>query len=237
MLSRLNKCKTRMTIKCFRYTNTCMTNWLMLESNPKSISWIIKHHCRFVSLSPTHSIHLTKKFHHIATEQMPPKQQFKLPNTILLLAVQSTDSHFSKHQWDDLLPQAEFTLNMLQPTRINPKMLVYTYLYGEHNYNAVPMAPPRWKVLCLDDPTECNTWALHGTEKFYVAPATDNYCHYECFIPTIGCTCISVTILFYPPDTYQQVTQQWSNWEKHWLRLHRIIHYITPIQILKAYSS
>ena len=39
---------------------------------------------------------------------------------------------------DDLLPQAEFMLNILRPTRINPNISAYTYLFGAHNYNAVP---------------------------------------------------------------------------------------------------
>ena len=95
---------------------------------------------------------------------------------------------------------------MLQPMRINPKILAYTYLYGEHNYNAVPLVHQGWKVLCLDDSTECQTWALHGMEGFYITPAPDN-CHcYKCYIPNTRCTCISNTIVFYPPHTYQQVT-------------------------------
>ena len=95
---------------------------------------------------------------------------------------------------------------MLRPTWINPKISAYTYLYGKHNYSAAPLAPPGWKVLCLDDPTECQTWAPHGTEGIYVAPAPNNYCCYKCYTPTIGCTCISNTVVFNPPDKNQQVT-------------------------------
>ena len=89
---------------------------------------------------------------------------------------------------------------------MNPKISAYTHLYGEHNYNFAPLVPPGWKVLCLDDPTECQTWAPHGTEGFYMAPAPENYHCYKCYIPTTGCTHISNTIVFYPRDTYHQVT-------------------------------
>ena len=96
-------------------------------------------------------------------------------------------------------------LNMLQPMRINPKILAYTYLFGKHNYNAVLLVPPGWKVLCLNDPTEHQTWAQHGTEGFYAASAPDNYCCYKCYISTTRCTCISNAVVFYPTDKYQQV--------------------------------
>ena len=84
----------------------------------------------------------------------------------LIASLASTDLHFPKHQWYDLLPQAEFILNMLQPTSITQKNQPITYLYGEHNYNAVPLVPPGWKVLCFNDLAESQTWAPHGTEGF-----------------------------------------------------------------------
>ena len=95
---------------------------------------------------------------------------------------------------------------MLQPTRINPKLSAYTYLYGEHNYDVVPLVPLGWKALCFNNPAECQTWAPHGTEGFYIGPAPDN-CHcYKCYIPATGQTHNSNTIVFYLTATYQQLT-------------------------------
>ena len=118
----------------------------------------------------------------------------------------STDAHFLKHSWDDLLPLTEFTLNMLWPMEMNFKTLAYIYLSGKHNYNSITLVPPKWKVLCFDDPTEHQAWALHGTEDFHLAPAQDNYHCYKCSIPTTRCTCITNTIVFYLPNTYLCVT-------------------------------
>jgi hypothetical protein len=56
------------------------------------------------------------------------------------------DKSFPLHLWDRLLPQAEHTLNMLQPVRMTPFVSAYTYLLGQHDYNANLFAPLGCKV-------------------------------------------------------------------------------------------
>jgi hypothetical protein len=50
----------------------------------------------------------------------------------------SVDMDFPLHLWDRLLPLAEHTLNMLRRARVTPTFSAYTYLWGQHNYNANP---------------------------------------------------------------------------------------------------
>jgi hypothetical protein len=50
------------------------------------------------------------------------------------------DKSFPLHLWDRLLPQAEHTLNMLQPARMTPSVSAYAYLWGQRDYNAHPFA-------------------------------------------------------------------------------------------------
>ncbi len=52
-----------------------------------------------------------------------------------------TDMEFPLHLWCQLLPQAEDTMNMLQTARLCPTVSAYTYLWGQHDYNANPFAP------------------------------------------------------------------------------------------------
>ena len=40
-----------------------------------------------------------------------------------------------------------------------------------HSYDAVPFAPPGWKVLVYEDPTQQTSLAPHGAEGWYVALA------------------------------------------------------------------
>ena len=42
--------------------------------------------------------------------------------------------------------QCEKTLNMLQRSRMNPKMSAHTQLFGEFDYNRIPLAPLRTKA-------------------------------------------------------------------------------------------
>ena len=52
-----------------------------------------------------------------------------------------TSNNFPMKLWDRLLPQAEATLCMLRPARVAPNVSAFAYLYGQHNFNAHPLAP------------------------------------------------------------------------------------------------
>jgi hypothetical protein len=67
------------------------------------------------------------------------------------------DSSFPLHLWDRLLIQAEHTLNMLRPARMLKTVSAYTYLYGQHDYNSHPFAPPGCKVKAHVVPEICKT--------------------------------------------------------------------------------
>ena len=52
------------------------------------------------------------------------------------IAVRSgADPDFPKNCWDLLLEQAVLTLNLLRPSRINPKISTYTQIHGVFDYN------------------------------------------------------------------------------------------------------
>ena len=45
-------------------------------------------------------------------------------------------------EWDRLIPQAELTINLLRNSRVNPSLSACAYLFGMHDFNKVPLAPP-----------------------------------------------------------------------------------------------
>ncbi|KAL7550663.1 hypothetical protein ACHAWF_013882 [Thalassiosira exigua] len=112
-----------------------------------------------------------------------------------------TDDAFPINQWDRLITQAEWTLNMLRPCRINPKISAYTYLECHHDYNHVPFVPMGWRALVYEDPERRASWAYHGVEGFAVAPAPDHYRCTTCWIPSTGGERKSDTVMFSPPKT------------------------------------
>ena len=74
----------------------------------------------------------------------------------------SVHPQFPMNLWCRLLPQAEMTLNMFRPCRMNPKMSAYTALEGEYNYVKNSLTPLGAKVIAFNHPNNRKTWAPHG---------------------------------------------------------------------------
>ena len=66
----------------------------------------------------------------------------------------STDPNFPLSNWCRLLPQAELTLNLLRPSRLNPKLSPYAQLEGAFDFNRTPPAPPGTPVIVHEKPTQ-----------------------------------------------------------------------------------
>ena len=69
---------------------------------------------------------------------MNTKKSFKDHFQAIMVGV---DNAFPMHLWDCLLPQAESMLNMMQSTNIMPTISTYMYMYEQHNFNKMPLAP------------------------------------------------------------------------------------------------
>ena len=48
---------------------------------------------------------------------------------------------FSHYFWDELLPQALLTLNLLRKSNVTSPVSAYAHLSGQHDYNAMPLLP------------------------------------------------------------------------------------------------
>lgn len=88
------------------------------------------------------------------------------------------NSQFPKNEWDQLLPQAEITINLLRSSRINHNLSANEQMEGTFNYNKTPLAPLGIKTLAYEMPDNRNSWAEHGKEGWYVGPAME---HHQCY--------------------------------------------------------
>jgi hypothetical protein len=70
----------------------------------------------------------------------------------LIAGLCSTDKSFPMHLWDRILTQAVITLNMLRTSRINPKLSAAIHIFGQHDYNRAPMAPPGTMIIAHESP-------------------------------------------------------------------------------------
>jgi hypothetical protein len=87
------------------------------------------------------------------------------------------DTDFPIQLWDEFLPQAQMTLNMLCTSRQNSNKTVYKELHGPFDFNKTPIAPLGTKALIYDDPDSRTSWAPHGIDAYYASPALR---HYRC---------------------------------------------------------
>ena len=111
----------------------------------------------------------------------------------------STDPNFPLPNWCRLLPQAELTLNLLCPSRLNPKLSAYAQLEGAFDFNRTPLFPPGTRVIVHEKPTQRRTWAPHGVDGWYIGPAMDHYQCYRVWIPSTHAEHIADTIQFFRP--------------------------------------
>ena len=108
------------------------------------------------------------------------------------------DSAFPAYKWCEIMKQCEMTLNMLRPSRINPKMSAYTQLNGLYDYNRTPLAPLGTKAFVHERPNQRRTFADHGKIGFVIGPATQHYRHLTFYIPSTRGTRITDTYVFIP---------------------------------------
>ena len=110
----------------------------------------------------------------------------------------SVDKDFPLHLWDQLLVQAELTLNLLRGSRLNPKLSSWAQVNGTFDFNRVPLAPPGCRVLIHDKPQNRTTWSPHALDGWYVGPAPDSYRCYRIWMWDTRATRICDTVSWFP---------------------------------------
>ena len=111
------------------------------------------------------------------------------------------DPNFGSENWDLLLQHTEDTLNMLRPSKINPKLSAYTTMRGHYNFMKTPMAPAGCKVVIHDRPMERGSWADRGTIGYYIEQSPQHYRNFNCYMPLTNSIRTSNTVEFFPHNT------------------------------------
>ena len=102
------------------------------------------------------------------------------------------------HLWDRLLFQAVLTLNLLRPSRLNPKLSAHDFLHGPFNYMSTPIAPPGTKVEMHLKPGNRPSFGYHSQSGWYVGPAMQHYRCYKIYVPSTSSERIADTVEFFP---------------------------------------
>ena len=85
---------------------------------------------------------------------------------------------FPIQEWDELIPGAVITLNLLRPANVAPNVSAYAYHHGQFDYNRNPLAPLGCALQFHNKPGKRKSWGEHSSDGFYVGPALEHYrCH------------------------------------------------------------
>ena len=109
-----------------------------------------------------------------------------------------THPDFPMGAWDHLVPQAEFTLNILRGSRVNPSKSAWAHLHGPVHLANTPIAPAGTKVVAYETPAQRASWSPHGVDAFYVGPALQHYRCYEVYVPKTKRTRTAETLSWHP---------------------------------------
>ena len=86
----------------------------------------------------------------------------------LISGLSSCDLNFPLYLWDRLIPHATLTLNLVRPSRLNPRLSAEAQLNGAFDFNRTPLAPPGTQVIVHETHDNRRTWAPHGVDGWYL---------------------------------------------------------------------
>ena len=81
---------------------------------------------------------------------------------------------------------------------MNPAISAYAQVNGNFNFSDTPLAPAGCKIVIHDGSNERASWALHGTNGFYIGPVNKHYHNYQCYIPATKSIRVSNTVEIFP---------------------------------------
>ena len=87
----------------------------------------------------------------------------------------TTDPGFPIKEWDRLIPQAQTTVNLLRFARVNPKLSMHAYIFGNFHYNKTPIVPAGIQLDAHSKPTKRTSWALHGDRGWSIRLSPEHY--------------------------------------------------------------
>ncbi len=92
-----------------------------------------------------------------------------------IAALATTDSKFPLQLWDQLTPQIQDTINLMQASCIDPTKSAYEILNEPYNWNRYPLALLGCKAIVYKDGDSRGSWASRGVNAWYLGPSKDHY--------------------------------------------------------------
>ena len=101
---------------------------------------------------------------------------------------------FPEHLLCQDIPQAEQQLLLLQKSNVKPKIYVYAYVYGTHNYNATHFFLIGMETLVHNNPKIRGNFAEHCSKGFVLGTIFEHYRSWIMWMKYTRATQISATV-------------------------------------------
>ena len=108
--------------------------------------------------------------------------------------IKSAPPSFQLNIWDKLIPQVLLTLNLLQPSRISPRLSVYTQVNGSFDYKTTLFFPLVINILAHILPKDLISWSIHAVKGIYIGPTMEQYQYNNIWILSTNKICIANTV-------------------------------------------
>jgi hypothetical protein len=115
----------------------------------------------------------------------------------IIANVLGCDPTFPLKEWHRILPQIELTLNMLRPSNVRQTVSAHTYVYGQHDYNRMPLAPLGCATQCFAANTQRLTFGAHSMDSWYIGTSNEHYRCQKVFLKETRAERITDTIIFH----------------------------------------
>ena len=99
-------------------------------------------------------------------QQNLSKRAIQIYKNHLVVGISGAEPIFSLILWDTLIPQVNITIHLLQNSRVYLRLSVHTQIFGQFDYNAIPLVLPGCKQVTYDKPKARKLWVVYGTKAF-----------------------------------------------------------------------
>ena len=87
---------------------------------------------------------------------------------------------------------------MLRSSRIHPSLSAHASLFGNYDFNRVPLAPPGTQVVAHVAADSRTTFGQHGKVGWYIGPSPEHYRCYKCYFSDTMSERDVLTVDFFP---------------------------------------
>ena len=110
---------------------------------------------------------------------------------------------FPRSLWDRLLPQVQITLNLLRQSNATPTISAHAHLFGQFDYNRMPLAPMGCSAEVHVKPDNRKSWDYHTKSAWYLYTLTEHYRVHNLAIKSTKAKRLSDTVVF----MHKRITQ------------------------------